>query len=142
MLEIMRNGRQLNRVLEVGSGCGYQAAVLAHVAKEVYSVERIKPLYQRAVANLKELQLRNARLFYDDGGMGLPEFALFDGIIMAAATTHVPSALLEQLAIGGRMVLPLGNYEQNLYLIERDAKGYRETRLDGVRFVPLLFGKE
>lgn len=142
MLEIMRNGRQLNRVLEVGGGCGYQAAVLAHVAKEVYSVERIKPLYRRAVANLKELQLRNARLFYDDGGMGLPEFALFDGIIMAAATTHVPSALLEQLAIGGRMVLPLGNYEQNLYLIERDAKGYRETRLDGVRFVPLLFGKE
>lgn len=142
MLELMRNGSQLNRVLEVGTGCGYQAAVLAHLAKEVYTVERIKPLYQRAVNNLKELQVRNVRLFYEDGGMGLPEFAPFDGIIMAAAMTHVPTALLEQLAIGGKMVLPMGNHEQYLYLIERDAEGFRETRLDGVRFVPLLSGKE
>jgi protein-L-isoaspartate(D-aspartate) O-methyltransferase len=142
MLEIMRNGSQPNRVLEVGTGCGYQAAVLAHMAKEVCSVERIKPLYQRAVNCLKELQIRNVRLFHDDGGMGLPEFAPFDGIIMAAATTHVPPALLEQLTIGGRMVLPVGSHEQHLHLIERETKGYRETRLDGVRFVPLLSGKE
>jgi protein-L-isoaspartate(D-aspartate) O-methyltransferase len=140
MTEIMRNGSQPGRVLEIGTG--YQAAVLAHVAKEVYSVERVKPLYQRAVANLKELQLRNVRLFHEDGGMGLAEFAPFDGIIMAASATHVAPALLEQLAIGGRMVLPVGSYEQHLHLIEREAKGYRETRLDGVRFVPLLSGKE
>ncbi len=142
MLEIVRNGNSFGRVLEIGTGCGYQAAVLAQVAKEVYSVERIEPLFQRAVGCLKELHIHNVRLFYDDGGMGLPEFAPFDGIVMAAASTHVPSALLEQLAIGGRMVLPMGSHEQYLYLIERDAKGYRETRLDGVRFVPLLSGKE
>ncbi len=142
MLEILRNGSPFGRVLEIGSGCGYQAAVLAQVAKEVFSVERIEPLYQRAVTCMNELQIHNVRLFYADGGVGLPEFAPFDGIIMAAAASHVPPALLEQLAIGGRMVLPMGSQEQHLYLIERDAKGFRETRLDAVRFVPLLSGKE
>ena len=141
MIEILRNGGLLNRVLEIGAGCGYQAAILAQVAKEVYSVERVQPLYERAVTCLKELQVTNVTLRYADGNMGLPEMAPFDGIIMAAAATHVPQALLEQLAVGGRMVLPLGAQEQYLCLIERDAQGYRETRLDAVRFVPLLMGK-
>ncbi len=141
MVEILRNGRQLNRVLEIGTGCGYQAAVLAEVAKEVYSVERLQPLFERATGYLKELQVCNVTLRYADGNMGLPEVAPFDGIIMAAAATHVPRALLEQLAVGGRMVLPLGAQEQYLHLIERDEQGYRETRLDAVRFVPLLMGK-
>ena len=141
MIEIMRAGKPLNRVLEIGSGCGYQAAVLAQLAKEVYSVERVKPLYERAAACLKELQVVNVVLRYADGNAGLPEMAPFDGIIMAAAATHVPPALLEQLALGGRMVLPLGAPEQYLCLIERTAQGYRETRLEAVRFVPLLLGK-
>jgi protein-L-isoaspartate(D-aspartate) O-methyltransferase len=141
MIEILRNGKQLNRVLEIGTGCGYQAAVLAEVAKEVYSVERILPLFERASGYLKELHVRNVTLRYADGNIGLPEVAPFDGIIMAAAATHVPRALLEQLAVGGRMVLPLGAQEQYLHLFERDEQGYRETRLDAVRFVPLLMGK-
>lgn len=141
MIEILRDGRPLQRVLEIGTGCGYQAAVLAHVAQEVYSVERVQPLYERATAYLKELQLSNAKLSYADGNMGLPAIAPFDGIIMAAAATHVPPALLAQLAVGGRMVLPKGAPEQYLCLIERDAQGYRETRLEAVKFVPLLMGK-
>jgi protein-L-isoaspartate(D-aspartate) O-methyltransferase len=141
MIEIMRNGGQLNRVLEIGTGCGYQAAVLGQVAREVYSVERIQPLYKRATATLKELQARNVVLSYADGTMGRPEIAPFDGIIMAAAATHVPQALLEQLAVGGRMVLPLGAQEQVLTLIERDANGYHESRLEAVKFVPILMGK-
>lgn len=141
MIEILRNGGQLNRVLEIGTGCGYQAAVLAEVAKEVYSVERVQPLFERATGYLKELQVRNVTLRYADGNMGLPEVAPFDGIIMAAAATHVPRALLEQLAVGGRMVMPLGAQEQCLHLIERNEQGYRETRLEAVKFVPLLMGK-
>ncbi len=141
MIEILRAGNTLNRVLEVGSGCGYQAAVLGQVAREVYSVERVQPLYERAAKHVQELQLNNVSVRYADGGMGLPEVAPFDGIILAAAGTHVPQALLEQLAVGGRMVLPLGAQEQVLCLIERDAQGYRETRLEPVKFVPLLMGK-
>jgi protein-L-isoaspartate(D-aspartate) O-methyltransferase len=141
MIEILRNGMQLNRVLEIGTGCGYQAAVLAGVADEVYSVERVQPLFERATGYLKELQIRNVALRYADGNMGLPEIAPFDGIIMAAAATHIPRALLEQLAVGGRMVLPLGAQEQYLCLIERTEQGLRETRLEPVKFVPLLMGK-
>lgn len=141
MIEIMRNGKQLNRVLEVGTGCGYQAAVLARVAREVYSVERILPLHERALRTLQDLQINNVITSYADGGMGLPEIAPFDGIIMAAAATHIPQALLDQLAVGGRMVLPLGAQEQTLHLIERDAQGYHESSLEAVKFVPLLMGK-
>lgn len=141
MIEVMRNGKQLNRVLEIGTGCGYQAAVLAQVAREVYSVERILPLHERAVLTLKELHVNNVISSYADGGLGLPEIAPFDGIIMAAAATHIPQALLDQLAVGGRMVLPLGAQEQTLYLIERDEQGYRESSLEAVKFVPLLMGR-
>jgi protein-L-isoaspartate(D-aspartate) O-methyltransferase len=141
MIEILRMGKPLNRVLEIGTGCGYQAAVLAQLARQVYSVERVQPLYERAMRCLDELQVANVTLRYGDGGMGIPEAAPFDGIIMAAAATHVPGALLEQLAVGGRMVLPLGAQEQVLCLIERDAQGYRETRLEPVKFVPLLMGR-
>ena len=141
MIEILRDGKALNRVLEVGTGCGYQAAVLSHVAREVYSVERILPLYERALNTLKELQLINVKTSYTDGFMGLPEAAPFDGIIMAAAATHVPQALLDQLPVGGRMVMPLGAQEQILHLIVRDEKGVQETQLETVKFVPLLMGR-
>ena len=141
MIEILRAGSALTRVLEIGSGCGYQAAVLAQLSREVHSVERVQPLYERATACLKELQTANVTLHYADGGLGLPQVAPFEGIIMAAAATHVPQALLDQLAVGGRMVLPLGAQEQVLCLVERDAQGYRETRLEPVKFVPLLMGR-
>lgn len=141
MIEILRNGQQLGRVLEIGTGCGYQAAVLAQVAAEVYSMERIAPLYERAKKQLREMKLRNVTVRYADGCAGLPEVAPFDGIIMAAAAPTLLPALREQLKVGGRMVLPVGMQEQFLYLIERDAKGFRETRLEPVKFVPLLVGK-
>lgn len=141
MIEILRNGHSLGRVLEIGTGCGYQAAVLAHVASEVYSMERIAPLHERAKKQLRDLKLRNVTLRYADGCAGLPEATPFDGIIMAAAAPTLLPALREQLKVGGRMVLPVGMQEQFLYLIERDAKGFRETRLEPVKFVPLLMGK-
>ena len=141
MTEVLRNGKQLNRVLEVGTGCGYQAAVLAKVAKEVYSVERIQPLYERARKTLRELKMFNVNLRYADGTTGLPDVAPFDGIIMACAAPALSAALREQLAVGGRMVLPMGTQEQYLYLIERDENGFRESRLEAVKFVPLVMGK-
>ena len=141
MIEILRAAGPLNRVLEIGTGCGYQAAVLAKVAKEVYSVERIQPLYERAKRQLRDLKLRNVTLRYADGSAGLPESAPFDGIIMAAAAPAMLPALREQLAPGGRMVLPVGLQEQWLYLIERDTSGFRESKLEAVKFVPLLMGK-
>lgn len=141
MTEILRDGKPLNRVLEVGTGCGYQAAVLAQVAKEVYTIERIQPLYERARRQLRDLKMRNVSVRHADGIIGLPEIAPFDGIIMACAAPALSGALREQLAPGGRMVLPVGTQEQQLYLIERDERGFRETRLGPVKFVPLLMGK-
>ena len=141
MIEVLRAGKPLNRVLEIGTGCGYQAAVLALVAKEVYTLERVQPLYERARRQLRDLKLRNISVRYADGGTGLAEAAPFDGIIMAAAAPALSPALREQLAVGGRMALPVGMQEQWLYLVERDAGGFRETQLEPVKFVPLLMGK-
>ena len=142
MIEILRNGKPLNKVLEVGTGCGYQAAVLGQVAREVYSIERIQQLYKRATATLRELNIRNVSLSYSDGTLGRPDLGPFDGIVMAAAPTHVPEALLAQLAIGGRLVLPLGSREQILTLIERTELGFIEHSLEAVKFVPVLMGRE
>ena len=141
MIEALCAAGPLNRVLEIGTGCGYQAAVLARVAREVYTLERIQPLYERARRQLRDLKIRNVSVRYADGSEGLPEAAPFDGIIMAAAAPTLSVTLREQLAVGGRMVLPVGVQEQWLYLIERDAQGFRETQLAAVRFVPLLAGK-
>lgn len=142
MIEVLRAGRELGKTLEIGAGCGYQAAVLAQLTDEVYAVERIKPLLAKAERNLRAIQQTNVHLKYADGQFGLPEVAPFDTIIVAAAASRVPPALLQQLVLGGRMILPLGIGEQYLSLIERRAEGYVETRLDGVRFVPLLSGVE
>jgi protein-L-isoaspartate(D-aspartate) O-methyltransferase len=143
MIEVLRAGSDgvLGRVLEVGTGCGYQAAVLAQVAREVYTMERIKPLYERARKQLYDLKIRNVSVRYADGTAGLPEAGPFDGIIMAAAAPTLSAALREQLAVGGRMVLPVGMQTQWLYLVERDERGFRETQLEPVKFVPLLMGK-
>ncbi len=140
MTEILRGNGNLGRVLEIGTGCGYQTAVLSKLAKEVYSVERISPLLMKARGNLRELRMRNIKLKHADGTMGLPELAPFDGIIVTAASGHIPEDLLAQLAIGGRMVIPVGTDEQTLYLIERTPTEYRQSKLEAVKFVPLLGG--
>jgi protein-L-isoaspartate(D-aspartate) O-methyltransferase len=141
MLEAARAGRTLARVLEVGTGCGYQAAVLARLAREVYSIERIQPLAEKARAHLRPMRLANVRLVHGDGYQGLPAVAPFDAIVVAAAAAEIPAALLEQLAIGGRLVMPVGTAAQHLLLVERTPAGYKETRLEAVRFVPLRLGK-
>jgi protein-L-isoaspartate(D-aspartate) O-methyltransferase len=141
MTEVLRAGSYLKKVLEIGTGCGYQTAVLSRVAIEVYSVERISPLLMRARNHLRDLRMRNIKLKHADGSMGLPELAPFDGIIVTAAASRVPEDLLQQLAIGGRMVIPVGINEQILYLIERlDETEYKHTKLEAVKFVPLLGG--
>jgi protein-L-isoaspartate(D-aspartate) O-methyltransferase len=141
MIELMRNAGALRRVLEIGTGCGYQAAVLAKVAQEVYSIERIKPLHELAKANLRPLRVPNLRLHYGDGMLGLPQAAPFDGIILAAAGLEVPQALLEQLAIGGRLVAPLGARVQRLQLISRVGKTeWLSETLEDCHFVPLRPG--
>lgn len=141
MVELARDGGTLGRVLEIGTGCGYQTAVLARMAKEVYSVERLAPLLAKARRHLREVRIGNARLRHGDGLLGMSEVAPFDAIIMSAAATHLPEALLEQLGVGGRMVLPMvSNREQRLCVIERTTQGYSEKKMDLVKFVPLLPG--
>jgi protein-L-isoaspartate(D-aspartate) O-methyltransferase len=143
MIELLVADRKPGKVLEVGTGCGYQAAVLAHVFQEVYSVERIKALLERARANLIGLRLAPLRLAYADGGEGLPAAAPFDAIVAAAAARRIPDALRGQLAPGGRMILPLHdeNGAQRLVLVERSRRGFREAELDEVKFVPFEAGK-
>ena len=97
----------MGKVLEIGTGCGYQAAVLSLLAQEVYSIERIRPLHDMARAKLRPFRINNLRLIYGDGILGLPQAAPFDGIILAAAGLGIPDALLDQLAIGGRLVAPV-----------------------------------
>lgn len=144
MIERVIAGKpKVGKLLEVGTGCGYQAAVLAAVAGEVYSIERIKELHELARANLRALRLSNLRLTYGDGRLGLEAAAPYDAIVVAAAGESVPPALLRQLATGGRMILPVkpASGTQHLLLVERRAHGATETVLDPVRFVPLEAGK-
>jgi protein-L-isoaspartate(D-aspartate) O-methyltransferase len=141
MIEAMHAGRSLARVLEIGTGCGYQAAVLSCVAHEVYSIERIKPLHELAKTNLRPLRIPNLRLHYGDGMLGLPQVAPFDGIILAAAGLEVPRALLEQLAIGARLVAPVGGQQQHLQRITRiGEKEWTSETLEACHFVPLRPG--
>ena len=143
MIELLIAGRDLGKTLEIGAGCGYQAAVLGTLSKQVFAVERIAPLLARARENLKQVKLTHVRLKHADGNIGLREAAPFDTIILAAAAASPPNALLGQLAPGGRMVLPLvvgGANDQVISLIEHTPNGFTETRFDAVRFVPLLPG--
>jgi len=144
MIEALVNGKAPAKALEVGTGCGYQAAVLAQIFREVFSVERIKGLLERARHNLLGLKLTNLRLAHGDGYAGLEKAAPFQAIVVAAAAREVPEALLRQLAAGGRMVLPLHSGSrgaQRLMLIERSGRGFVESELDPVRFVPMEAGK-
>ncbi len=141
MTELARANGELNSVLEIGTGCGYQCAVLARVCKLVHSVERLLLLTARARTNLRNAQVINVRLRHGDGHAGVPTSAPFDVILMTAAATHVPQPLLEQLRLGGRMILPLlKGSVQYLSVIQRTEKGYTEKKLDPVKFVPLLPG--
>ncbi|MBI2225397.1 MAG: protein-L-isoaspartate(D-aspartate) O-methyltransferase [Betaproteobacteria bacterium] len=140
MTELLIAGKPPGKVLEIGTGCGYQTAILAKLATEVYSVERLLPVLAKARKNLRELRITNIRLKHADGHTGIPEAAPFDAILVTAAATHVPDALKAQLAVGGRMVVPMGTREQHLCVIERAARGYTESKLDAVKFVPMLSG--
>ena len=142
MIEVLIEDQTPGKVLEVGTGCGYQAAVLAHVFPEVYSIERIKGLLERARHNLLALRLKNLRLAHGDGYAGLESAAPFESIVVAAAAPRIPEALLRQLAPGGRMMLPLeSGGGQRLVLVERRGRGFVESELDAVRFVPMEAGK-
>jgi protein-L-isoaspartate(D-aspartate) O-methyltransferase len=140
MLELARAENALENVLEVGTGCGYQAALLSRLARRVWSVERISQLLMRARIHLRELRITNVRVKHADGHLGLKDAGPFDAIVMAAAATHVPEALLEQLAPGGRLVMPLGGRDQVLTLISREDGGFSRRTLEPVRFVPLVPG--
>ena len=147
MIECLRTGdRHLGKTLEIGTGCGYQAAVLAGLTKEVYSVERLAGLMDRAKVNLRTIKCFNVRLKHGDGYQGIPEAAPFDSIILAAAAPKVPEALLQQMAVGGRMVMPFGasteSAVQRMLVIERTETGWTEQLLDPVKFVPMLPGME
>ena len=143
MIEVLRGGAEgrLQRVLEIGTGCGYQAAVLAQVADEVYSIERIRPLHEQARSNLRPLRIPNLRLHYGDGMLGLPQCGPFDGIILAAAGLDVPQALFDQMAIGGRLVAPVGGQQQRLKLVVRTKRNeWMADMLEACHFVPLRPG--
>ena len=146
MTELARHGRTLDGVLEIGTGCGYQTAVLAHVAAQVFSVERIGALAAKARRHLQSLKIRNVALKHGDGSADLQEDLQVDAIVITAGATHVPTALLKYLKPGARMVLPLAQGDdaergvQRLTVIEAAPGGMREETFDAVRFVPLLPG--
>ncbi len=138
---LLASGGPMNRVLEVGTGSGYQTAILAQLVAQVFSVERILPLQEQARERMQVLGLRNIKMKHADGGMGWPQKAPFDGIIVTAAPTQVPQDLIEQLAPGGSMVIPVGlDQQQDLLLINRQGDEYTQRILEPVRFVPLLGG--
>jgi protein-L-isoaspartate(D-aspartate) O-methyltransferase len=148
MLELLRQGRnlmidgKLGRVLEIGTGCGYQAAVLAQVAKEVYSIERLRGLHERARENLRPLRIANVHLLFGDGMLGYPKGAPYAGIIAAAGGEAVPQAWVDQLAVGGRIVAPLVTQQgqQALVVIDKTPQGIQQQLLEAVHFVPLKSG--
>ena len=130
------------RVLEIGTGSGYQAAILAELCREVFTIEIEGELAERAKADLERLGYRDIHVRHGDGYRGWPEEAPFDAIIVTAAPDRVPQALVDQLAVGGRMVIPVGSMSQDLLLITRTAEGVQRRDLMGVRFVPMRHGDE
>ena len=141
MTEALLDGGRLERVLEVGSGCGYQSAVLARLVGRLYGIERLRSFVFAARERLHQLGLGNVRLAHGDGFAGWPEHAPFDGILVAAAPACVPAPLLDQLADGGRLVLPVGEgATQALQLVVREGEEFRHETLERVSFVPMLDG--
>lgn len=140
MTELLLAAGPRQRVLEIGTGSGYQTAILAQLVDEVYSVERIKPLQQKARQRLRQLKLRNVHMSHADGGMGWEERGPFDGIMSTAAPEQIPEELLRQLAMGGRLVIPVGGDHQHLQVVTRTAEGYETEIVEAVKFVPLRPG--
>ncbi|WP_411878338.1 protein-L-isoaspartate(D-aspartate) O-methyltransferase [Polaromonas sp. YR568] len=147
MLELLRHGSagkegKLGRVLEIGTGCGYQAAVLSHLATEVYSIERLRGLHDKARENLRTLRLPNVHLLFGDGMMGYAKGAPYAAIIAAAGGEAIPPAWIEQLAMGGRLVAPMqtAGGAQALVVVDKTPQGVRQTLLEAVHFVPLKSG--
>ena len=141
MTEVLLLDRIPEKVLEIGTGSGYQTAILAQLVPQVYSVERISRLLDRAREQLRELGMNNVRFKYADGHLGWPRYAPFDGIMVTAAAAQMPPDLLTQLAVGGRLVAPIGpSSGQQLQVIERHANGFKRYSIGGVSFVPLLEG--
>ena len=143
MTEAILDSGPTDRVLEVGTGCGYQTSVIAQLSKSVYSVERIKPLLDKAKKNLKMLKIRNVEFRHDDGSLGWINKAPFDAIIATAAPQTIPLELLQQLSPDyGRLIIPVGGEDnQELKLVIRSGEEYREKTIESVRFVPLLMGQ-
>ncbi len=137
MTELARLSPQ-DEVLEIGTGSGYQAAILAEIVREVYSVEILKPLAESSRARLQELGYENIRVKWGDGYLGWQEFAPYDAIIVTAAPEEVPAALVEQLKPGGRLVIPVGTFFQELKVITREKDGVKEESIIPVRFVPMI----
>ncbi len=131
-----------DRVLEIGTGSGYQAAVLAEIAREVYTIEIIEPLAREAQQRLKELGYQNISVRHGDGYQGWPEKSPFDVIVVTAAPEEIPRELVNQLRVGGRMVVPIGSFFQELYLVTRTESGFEKKSLLPVRFVPMVHEKE
>jgi protein-L-isoaspartate(D-aspartate) O-methyltransferase len=143
MTELLLKAGHLSKVLEIGTGCGYQTAILAQLVNHVYTVERILPLQKKAKNNLFELKIKNVSYMHNDGGWGWPEYAPFDGILVSAAPPEIPETLLQQMAMGGVMVIPTGESgRQALQRVLRSEKGYDVEELDAVSFVPFLSGRE
>ena len=141
MTEALMQDHQPETVLEIGTGSGFQCAILAQLVRRVYSVERIEALQLQARQRLRELGLRNVRLKHSDGGIGWPEYGPFDGIMVTAAPTGLPQSLLEQLAVGGRLILPLQREQGQVMLrITRTMEGYQQEHLEAANFVPLQGG--
>lgn len=147
MVELLLHGMEgkMGRVLEIGTGCGYQAAVLSLLAKEVYSIERLRGLHEKARDNLRHLRLANVHLLFGDGMVGFAKGAPYAGIIAAAGGEAVPQAWIDQLAIGGRLVAPVvagvaSSAKQALLVIDKTPNGLRKTVLEAVHFVPLKSG--
>lgn len=140
MTQLLLEVKPMDKVLEIGTGCGYQTAVLGKLVKEIYTLERIAPLMDKARRHLRDLRFYNIRYKHTDGHGGYPEAAPYHGILMAASATYVPEALKQQLAVGGRMVLPVGTEDQWLYTVDRTPTGFVEQKRCAVRFVPLLPG--
>lgn len=146
MLELLREGRsgRLGRVLEIGTGCGYQAAVLSHLAVEVYSIERLRGLHDKARENLRHFRLPNVHLLFGDGMEGFAKGAPYAAIIAAAGGEAIPPAWVDQLAVGGRLVAPMqtASGQQALVVIDKTAQGIRQSVLEAVHFVPLKSGTD
>ncbi len=140
MTELLLGGGPLDKVMEVGTGSGYQTAILAQVVERVFSVERILPLQERAKLVLKDINVRNVVFRHADGNWGWPQYGPYDAILVTAAPPDVPTELLGQLADGGRMVIPVGESEQYLTLVIREGEQFIRHQVEPVRFVPLLAG--